>query len=514
MKRIAFACMQKSVMEDMDVTHIMNHYDYDLFCAQSNSNILQSILRWKPDRIVVTYDIYKMAGDWDAGGAETVLIAFDREDLENCRKTGLPVLGPCKLEAGEILNELDKPVAGAAKKPAAKPQPTAEKPAKERPEAAKKAASAEARSETLKGGSSYAGGYERKPVQAPAHKIEELDEGDDLDSLFEMDFPLSPEEPQDAAEEETPEDPEPEDNDDPIEAELQDDLGKGKGKTKVVTVYSAKGGVGKTTIATELALYLSLVSAGRRNLRVCLVDYNIDFGDVRGTLALKDEGPTLTIWAEEVKEFLSKGKKPGQIRYTKEEIEENLRVYKETGLYVLPAPLTNEDSTRIPSEALNIILDNIVRYGEFDFVICDTGNNTRDSTMIALEHADTILMIMTQNVNTAFCDKAFMETMASIDFDLSNTKLVINYVMPQSSTGITVQEIVEYFPYECIGKIRFHTDVIAATNLGKPLAVYNPNHYFVTQMRGIVTYLLQGSDFEMGAKPKKKRFGFFSKKKK
>lgn len=299
---------------------------------------------------------------------------------------------------------------------------------------------------------------------------------------------------------------------DVIEQEYKKDLIGKKRKTKVVSVYAAKGGVGKTTIATELAVYLSLVKHGPRQLRVCIVDYNIDFGDVRSTLSLDAKGYDLTHWAAEVQELLESGKTPDEIVYNKEDIESWLRVVDECGLYVLTAPSSNVDSMEIESESLRIILDNIIKNGEFDFVICDTGNNTRDSTMIALERADTILMLMTQNVNTANCDVSFMNTMGSIDFDLSHTKLVINSIMPQRATGMSVQEIIDYFPYECIGKIRFNTDVIQATNLGKPLA-FRPNNEFTKQLRSIVAYVLDDEEFKEGTAKKKKLFGFLSRKK-
>ena len=298
-----------------------------------------------------------------------------------------------------------------------------------------------------------------------------------------------------------------------VKKELKKDLCIEKKRTKVISVYSAKGGVGKTTIATELATYLSLIDLGRRKVRAVIVDYNIDFGDVRSTLDAKTD-KSLTYWATEIMELINKGNDAASIEYSRKEIEDYLYIDNRSGLYVLPAPITNVDSMNIDSIALEVILDNIVRNGEFDYVICDTGNNTRDSTMIAMEKSDIILMIATQNVNTANCDDAFIKTMKAIDFDLSNVKLVINWILPEKATKISVQEIIEHYKdFNCVGKLNYNTDVTVATNIGKPLAL-DPSNAFTKQMKTIVACVTQMSEFTEAIPQKKGFFGLFSRKKK
>lgn len=532
MKRIIFGSLRNELIQDMQVGHVLGNYDeeYELKLVSDPDNIAQDVADWHPDLVVLSYEMLLQQDAWKFGDIQVAYVAKDRNDLNLGATYGLKTLGIAS-SASEILEKLKKEPYDIEKQ--AKPA-SGEHGQKDTPKAQGK--DIQEQEHVLR---------QKKQVEAPAAQsvLQSDAEEDDYDDLYALLIDTGNREPEDTDEQEKNTDspdavqepeqtvepePEPEpvqrtvktrartaakepDIEDVIEEEFKKDTARNKGKTKVVTVYSAKGGVGKTTIATELALYLSQVSVGRGKLRVCLVDYNIDFGDVKGTLALKDEGPNLTYWADEIQEFLANGKKPEEIVYDKEGVEEWLRIYKDTGLYVLPAPLTNEDSMGIETDSLDIILNNIIQNGEFDFVICDTGNNTRDSTMIALEHADTILLIMTQNVNTAFCDRAFMETMKSIDFDLSNTKLVINYIMPKKSTGITVQEIVEYFPYECVGKLRFNTDVITATNLGLPLSVNDPGSEFISQMRSIVAYLLKDNDFEVQKKQRKRLFGFLGK---
>ena len=566
MKEILVVCSSMEYKEDLDMACVTGEKEINLTTMDNVEGLENAVSKRRYDLVLLSYDALKTRDSWNLG--DNVKIAYfaeSREELDEGSVYGLPTLGVAKY-ASDLYEKLDTnpymPRNNAKKQNNEKQAQENKHPVRkpvidfsmddeddelidpfEKAEAAKKTERNEperdkqrSKPDLKKGNSTKTDEKrsdnrrpeerkpeERKPEEKrspvkekPQPKVqdnfEELD--DDLDFLEEEneEQELEPQAEDNYEVEESEEQPK-EKVDDVIEREFLKDTNKGKRKTKVITVYSAKGGVGKTTIATEIATYLSLVNVGRNKLRVCLVDYNIDFGDVRGTLNLKEDGSNLTYWAGEVQERLEKG--ADKIVYSQSDIEKWLRVDKRTGLYVLPAPITNEDSMGIESEALSIILKNIIDHGGFDYIICDTGNNTRDSTMIALQNADMIFMIMTQNVNTANCDKAFMETMEAIDFDLSkNTKLVINNIMPQKSTGVSVTEIVNYFPYECVGKIKFDTDVVKATNVGVPLAYSSPDHPFTKQLRSIVSYILQVPDEDVSTDKKKKKkriFGFLFK---
>ena len=283
---------------------------------------------------------------------------------------------------------------------------------------------------------------------------------------------------------------------------LMDEVEKHK-KTRVVSVYAAKGGVGKTSLATELAVCLALTSNGRRTFRVCIVDYNIDFGDVASTLELSETGPNMTYWATEIREMLASGRDPEEIQFSRQEMEQNyLQQMEKTGLYALVAPIMHEDSMFIKAAELQVMLRNIVDNGEFDYVICDTGNNTRDSSVIAMDAADYILLVATQDVTTANCNASVLRTLRDTGFDTDKVRLVINNVMPARETGISVKEVEETFPYECVCRIKRTPDIIRANNLGKPL-VYNPKHEYTKQIQRIVQFVTSGEVIHDAAPPKK-----------
>lgn len=289
-------------------------------------------------------------------------------------------------------------------------------------------------------------------------------------------------------------------------------------KTIVVSTYSAKGGVGKSTLASELAACLAMTSTGRRKLRVCIVDYNIDFGNIVTMLRFNPHGATSALWASEITQRIKSGEKPEEIQYSKEEMEDNFLQCCEYGkgsnkieIFGLIAPPNHEDSMDIGEQELEIMLNNIIQNGRYDFVICDTGNNTRDSSIIALQHSNYIFMVLTQDISTADCNDAFLNTMEKVGFDTTKFFSVINGVIPAREAGISVEEVEDAFKkYQCIGKVKRTNDIVRANNKGIPL-VFDPTHEFTKQVRQIVRFITDGEVFE-DDEPQKR--GLFGRKKK
>lgn len=303
-------------------------------------------------------------------------------------------------------------------------------------------------------------------------------------------------------------------------AEFEKDMGNVKKEAKCITVYSAKGGVGKTTISCELASFLALTSYGRGKYKVCIADFNIDFGDVMTTLEFDQHGATMTTWADDIKNRIARGEHPEDINYTQKEIEVWLQYKKETGLYALLAPTSNVDSMDIGEDEIRVMVENLCKNAGFDFVICDTGNNTRDSSFIALEKADIVAMVVTQDVSTANCNNSFLQTAERIGFDMNKIKLVINMVRPASKVGIAPEELETAFvskktlrPYrfETLAKIKHNDEVVKYSNKGEPL-IYNSAHEF-TRSIGEIVKKITGQERVLAAPQKESLFERIFKKK-
>lgn len=282
-------------------------------------------------------------------------------------------------------------------------------------------------------------------------------------------------------------------------------------KTRVISVYSAKGGVGKTTISTNLALFLSMMDHGRGKYKVCLVDYNIESGDVRTILGFKGEKLVdMGIWAEEIGQQLQSHANPDDIVFTKEQIHRYLEHYHDkTGLYVLLAPQLHENAQYIEANQIKVMLDNIVRNGDFDFVICDTADNTSDGSYYALQASDMVFLVCTQDVTTAIRNNSVMLSLKHAGMDMEKFRIIINNVTSRKKSGVSVPEVEKYFEgYECVGRIHENPGVLHANNYASPL-VLKPKNKFTEDMRNVVLYVLKSN--ETPKEEKKKRL--FSRKK-
>lgn len=148
---------------------------------------------------------------------------------------------------------------------------------------------------------------------------------------------------------------------------------------RMIAVAGAKGGVGTTTIATHLALEAQLANPERR---VCLVDFDLQTGDVRTLLDLTHHRSVddLVEVAQEV---------------TSRHLNDALYAHK-SGLRILLPPPQGEHEADITAEVARGILGSIRT--RFDLVVADVGSVVTDGGSMATELADEVLLVTTPDV--------------------------------------------------------------------------------------------------------------------
>ncbi len=176
---------------------------------------------------------------------------------------------------------------------------------------------------------------------------------------------------------------------------------------RVITVFGAKGGTGKSVVAVNLGVALARQGA----TPVVLVDANLQFGDVALMLQLR---PEHTI-AEAV---VAGDRLDGDL------LGELLLRHKPSGLLVLAAPPDPVAGDRVGRADLGNVLD--VLRQRCAYVIVDTSPRMEEATLAALQAADDILMVTNLDMTSLKDARLGMQTLDVLGIAKSRVKLVIN----------------------------------------------------------------------------------------
>jgi pilus assembly protein CpaE len=144
---------------------------------------------------------------------------------------------------------------------------------------------------------------------------------------------------------------------------------------RIVAVFSPKGGVGTTTIATNLGMAM----AHRHPDRVVVVDMDLQFGQVATHLNVDVKRSLADVARDE-----AALREPDLLR--------TYAIRHDAGLHVLAAPPTPELADLISTQHVEAILETIL--GTYDTVIVDAGSELDDRTMAIFEKADNVILVV------------------------------------------------------------------------------------------------------------------------
>ena len=237
---------------------------------------------------------------------------------------------------------------------------------------------------------------------------------------------------------------------------LDDDLSENKvkkSKCRVITVYSNKGGVGKTSIATNLAVELAKIT--KEN--VALIDLNFQLGDVTTFLDLK---PSFNI--SYMLQNLDK--------INEDFLLSTLEKYKNTSLYVLADPpyfkqvdnVAVKDITRL----FNILRDT------FSYVVVDTAGGFDNTAMTALENSDLIFLATIVNLPAIRNCQRCLELFEKLGFNEDKVQVLINRYMENDE--INAEDVEEVLGKKLYWKIpNNYFTMMSAINKGVPVTDIN-----------------------------------------
>lgn len=214
---------------------------------------------------------------------------------------------------------------------------------------------------------------------------------------------------------------------------------------KVITVCSTKGGVGKTTISVNLA-----VACMKKNLKVAVIDLDLQFGDVSLLFDLK---PKKTIY-----EWMKEGYEEGATSL------EGYLTKDETGIEILASPHLPEYAELVTGEHIYTIIQELKK--TFDVIVIDTPPSFVETSLVALENSDEILLITSLDLPSLKNGKLALDTLGILGLK-DRIKVILNRDTESAELTTEMIEKVLGLPI----KQRIPSDyklVISSINKGDP----------------------------------------------
>ncbi|MHB1593086.1 MAG: AAA family ATPase [Streptosporangiaceae bacterium] len=223
---------------------------------------------------------------------------------------------------------------------------------------------------------------------------------------------------------------------------------------QIVTVFAAKGGCGKTTLATNLALALA-ADAGHQ---VCLVDLDLSFGDIAISVQL-DPARTIVDALPMAGHLDETGARSLLTRYRR-------------GLDMLLAPVTPGDAEKI-SPALVGELLNVLR-GLYDYIVIDTPAQFSEHVLTAMDASAHHVLLTTPDVPALKNLRITLDMLDLLSYPRQIRSMVLN--RSDSRVGLGLDDVERVVRSPIAAQIPSSRDVPISINRGTPIILASPGH--------------------------------------
>ena len=242
-------------------------------------------------------------------------------------------------------------------------------------------------------------------------------------------------------------------------------------KSQIISVYSNKGGVGKTAIATNLAYELAKLTRDK----VALVDLNIPIGDVPTFL---DVRPTVDI---------------SEIVNSPNASDPNFLVdacqrYQHSTLYVLAEPPYMEHSRSLSPEQVVKLFDYLRE--AFSYVVVDMGTNVDKLNMTILEESDKIMLTTIVNLPLIRNCQRCLDLFENLQFKDSKVKVLVNRYLENDE--ITVEDVEKTLNKKVYWKIpNNYFTIMSSINKALPVSEINEVSNITDSFAGLASKITQ-----------------------
>jgi pilus assembly protein CpaE len=223
------------------------------------------------------------------------------------------------------------------------------------------------------------------------------------------------------------------------------------GATRIISVFAPKGGVGKTTIAFNLAVALAQLDE-----RTVLIDGSVQFGDLRSLLKVPVDAPSILDLPTD--------------RIAESDLSDVL--WRDpSGIDILLAPPRIEMAEMITARDIDKILSLLRRV--YAAIVIDMSSSINDINLAFLDASDTIVEIVTYDSTTIHNTIAMADTFRSIGYPATKVRYLVNRA--DSAGGIVPDDL-----HRALGRVPEHSVmsdgqlVVRSNNEGVPFILASP----------------------------------------
>ncbi len=194
---------------------------------------------------------------------------------------------------------------------------------------------------------------------------------------------------------------------------------EGEPRGKIISVFSPKGGVGRTTLICNLAVALR-ETTGKK---VALVDCNLQFGDVGVLLNLHSSKTIVDLFT--------------RLDSLDSDLLDDILATHSSGVRTLLAPPRPEMAELVSGDAVKTILAKLQE--NYDYVLVDTSPSFQETMLAVLDVSDRILVVLTLELPAIKNVKLFLEVASALGYPRTKTLLVLNRA--DSTGGIKMSDV-------------------------------------------------------------------------
>ena len=244
---------------------------------------------------------------------------------------------------------------------------------------------------------------------------------------------------------------------------------------RTIVIFSSKGGVGKTLIATNIAVSL----AKDQLKKVCLIDFDLHVaGDMARMLDLSAQKSIADLM------YLLK-KQPTEIN------KSDYITKSSSGIDFIPAVLRAQQAPHIDPDKIKDVF--ALYEKDYDYIIVDAGRSMSDCFVNILNQANLVLLVVTPDILSIYQTKWTLDTLRALHLPYKMIRIVLNRA--ESVAGVSWQEVKVNFVVDIIEHIPSEGKYVGlAVNRAIPVIIDSPRAKVSASLRDLAAKLVKQND--------------------